>query len=154
MRQKRLVFLLLLVWMMVGMLAQVAAQQKGLVIVNKSVPVDSLSQSELQKIFTGKIQNWENNLKVKPVLLDPKSDLGKRFFDNLLEMSAREYNRIWLKTIFSGSSPRPLEMSTPEQVMEYVAQKDGGIGIIPAELAESELLENCKVLKIPADMMF
>ena len=122
------------------------AQDKGVFIVNRSVPVTSVTKKEIEKIYLGRMNAWEGKLKISSCILGPKTDLGDRFFDKVLKMSYRKYSKYWLKIVFSGSKPAPFEFQTAEDVINYVSQKDGGIGFIPESMAQS--LEGCKILKV------
>lgn len=121
-------------------------QEKGVFIVNSSVPVIAVTKKEVEKIYLGKMNVWEGKLKISPCLMDPKTDIGKRFFDDVLDMSYRKFSKYWLKVVFSGLRPAPPEFKNPEDVISYVSQRDGGIGFIPESMAKS--LEGCKILKV------
>ncbi|MCB0305645.1 MAG: hypothetical protein KDI38_17920 [Calditrichaeota bacterium] len=140
----RMTFLLGILLCMAGTMS--AQEEKGVFIVNESVPVESISKKDLEKIYLGKMKAWEGKLKISPCLMDEKTELGERFFDDVLDMSYRKFSGIWRKIVFSGSSPAPAEFKTSEEVIEYVSQHDGGMGFIPESMLEG--LEGCKVLKI------
>ncbi len=141
--------LLITFCLFLGVYSSLFAQEnadKGVFIVNASVPVESVSKKELEKIFLGKMQAWEGKLKVSPSIMHHKTDIGDRFFDDVLDMSYRKYNKHWLKIVFSGSNAAPPEFKTVEEIIAYVSQKDGGIGFVPASAAKD--LESCKVLTV------
>ncbi len=70
------------------------------VIVHKSR--SSLSETQIRRIFIGDMTTWPNGGKIK-VLINRKESISKEFFSKYLNMSAADFNNVWInKQIRSG----------------------------------------------------
>ena len=139
---------LAVLWVLLGMSFNVSAQEKGVLIVNNSVEITAISKKNLRKIYSGKSFVWENKLMIKPCMLAFANDVTERFLKKVLKTSERKYQKVWLRKVYSGSSPAPPVLKTPEEVIKYVSGNDGGIGIVPQSAAGE--LENCRIINIDA----
>lgn len=130
------------------------AQERGVIIANISVPVDSMTSAELRSIYLGKQLEWKNHLKIYPTILKPSEEISKYFFKKIVEMTYRKFRRQWLRKVFSGSNPAPPVFSSVEEVLKYIVNRDGAIGYIPLTSATAELLKNNKVIRIDGKLGF
>ena len=128
------------------------AGENGVIIVNKKVTKEAITKSEIQKIYLGKVALWNNDLKIRACIMTEKTEVGKKFFGTVLNMSAKKYKKHWIRQVFSGYGASPNVFGTAEEVIDYVSKNEGGIGFIPETKAKA--LKNCKVIKLDSKATF
>ncbi len=132
---KKLVLLLALAALSVGAPRATAQGAKYVVVVNPKNPIRRLSQSQLSRIYLGKLQGWEIEGKVEPVLvLDQKSGspLRAKFTQDVLRKSVSEADAYWRQEIYAGRNFPPLEQSEAE-ALAAVRGTVGGIAYVSAD---------------------
>jgi ABC-type phosphate transport system substrate-binding protein len=141
-------FALLLAIATISVAAPRAEAQSGkyVVIVNPSNPIRRLSQSQLSRIYLGKLQGWEIDGKIEPVVvLDQASGspLRAQFTQDVLHKSVTEADAYWRQEIYAGRSFPPLEQSEAE-ALAAVRSSVGGIAYVSA----SADLKGVKVVSV------
>jgi ABC-type phosphate transport system substrate-binding protein len=112
----------------------VAAQNRYVVVVNPANPIRRLSTTQLSKIYLGKLQGWDINGKIEPVVaLDQKSDSPLRvaFTERVLHRTMTEAESYWRQEIYAGRSFPPPENSEAE-ALSAVRTMIGGIAYVSA----------------------
>ena len=112
----------------------VAAQNRYVVVVNPANPIRRLSTTQLSKIYLGKLQGWDINGKIEPVIaVDQKSDSPLRvaFTERVLHRSMSEAESYWRQEIYAGRSFPPPENSEAE-ALTAVRTMLGGIAYVSA----------------------
>lgn len=138
--------------MLVVLVCCVPAQETGLlkdsdiaVIVNPGNPVDSISSTELRKIFSGGKQSWAGGQPVELFVRAPGARERDVLLNRVLRMSESEYKAFWVKKVYSGESQRePLALFSNGMQLEAVRAERGGIALISLQ----DLHQGVKVLKI------
>ena len=79
------------------------------VIVNKSVPVDSISAAALKDIYIGRTTYWPDGQSVSIAVLaegtgDGKTDLA---LNEVSGMDAGQFKTFWQRMVFSGRGKQP-----------------------------------------------
>ena len=123
-----------------------AQSGKYIVVVNPANPVRRLSTMQLTKIYLGKLQGWEINGKIEPVVaMDQKSDSPLRvsFTQSVLHRSMSEAESYWRQEIYAGRSFPPPE-HTEAEALAAVRTIPGGIAYVSA----SADLKGVKVVSI------
>ena len=143
---KKLVLLLALL-ALCGSAPRAAAQgMKYVVVVNPGNPIKRLNKSQLSRIYLGKLQGWDINGRIEPVLaLDLKtgSPLRDKFTQDVLRKSPTEAEAYWRQEIYAGRSFPPLEQSEIEALAQ-VRSAVGGIAYVSA----SADLKGVKVVSV------
>lgn len=129
---KKIALLLAVVALPLG--APRAAAQNGryVVIVNPANPIRRLSQTQLSRIYLGKIQGWDINGKIEPVVvLDQKAGtpLREKFTQEVLRKSPSEADAYWRQEIYAGRSFPPPEQSEID-ALTAVRGSVGGIAYV------------------------
>ena len=112
----------------------VSAQNRYVVVVNPANPIRRLSTTQLSKIYLGKLQGWDINGRIEPVIaLDQKSDSPLRvaFTERVLHRSMSEAESYWRQEIYAGRSFPPPENSETE-ALTTVRTMVGGIAYVSA----------------------
>jgi len=113
-----------------------AAAQGGkyVVIVNPSNPIKRLTQSQLSKIYLGKLQGWDINGRIEPVValdLPNSSPLRAKFTQDVLRKSESEAEAYWRQEIYAGRTFPPLEQ-TESDALTHVRTIVGSIAYVSA----------------------
>ncbi|WP_291633143.1 substrate-binding domain-containing protein [Clostridium sp.] len=117
--------------------AEILAYDGVGIIVNNSNNVNSLGTSQLKKIYTGNIVNWEQ-LKGESKMIVPVA------FKNVLNSVQQEFNKGIMDTpVKEQMSKNTQYVSSMEEMKNFVAQNKNAIGIIPGQWynKESKFLE-------------
>ena len=112
----------------------VAQTAKYVVIVNPRNPVTRLSQSQLSRIYLGKVHGWEMRGKIEPVValdLQTGSPLRDKFTQDVLRKSPSEAEAYWRQEIYAGRAFPPLEQSEADAIQQ-VRSSVGGIAYVSA----------------------
>lgn len=127
--------------------ASASAQSKVTVIVNPDVEVTEISQAEISRIYLGKKTFWDSGSRIAPSLLDEKSTLTESFLEESVRTTVRQYRAYWKRRLFSGQGTAPKTFVSTRQVVDYVANNPGAIGVVETSSTDNrvkiiELLDN------------
>ena len=123
----------------IATVSQATAQESVKIIVNPDVEVSSLSQAEIARIYLGKKTFWESGSRISPSLLNEKSELTKLFLEESVRKTVRQYRAYWKRRLFSGQGTAPKTFALSEQVVNYVADNPGAIGVVDASFADDRV---------------
>ncbi len=129
--------------MLIGTTTRSYAQEDYVAIVNSSVIEESLSKSELRRIYFGFSTQWKNFDKVKPAYL---SSEYPSFWESI-STSESKFKTFWTKRTFSGNGVAPREFDDSKLLIDYVAATKGALGIIPNSM-RSSIGPECKIIPI------
>ncbi len=102
-------------------------------IVNKTVAVDTLSKTDIKKIFLGKKITWENESEVKFVVLDLPA-VHDIFTKEYTRKTPSQFGRYWKKQVFTGKGSAPKSFNTEKEVIDFVANMEGAIGYVSSSV--------------------
>jgi ABC-type phosphate transport system substrate-binding protein len=119
------------------------------VIVHRGVPSEHVSIGDLRRIFTGKTRLWGNQERIQAVYLTPRHEKGAAILDEAAGMSARDFEKFWIKKTFSGDGTAPIALRSPEEIVDYVAKTPGAIGVVPGP--ETASIQGVKTVKLLTD---
>jgi ABC-type phosphate transport system substrate-binding protein len=131
---KKIALLLALATLSVAAPRAAAQSGKYVVIVNPANPIRRLSQSQLSRIYLGKLQGWEIDGKIEPVVvLDQKagSPIRAQFTQDVLRKTEAEAEAYWRQEVYAGRNFPPLEQSEAE-ALAAVRSSVGGIAYVSA----------------------
>lgn len=115
------------------------------VIVNPQNPVDSITSTELRKVFAGEKLSWNSNVPVFVVVRAPQARERDILLGHVLKMTESEYRQYWVKKVYSGEVPRePLALLSNGMQLEAVRAEKGGIALVNL----NDVREGVKVLKV------
>ena len=98
------------------------------IIANNGVPVDSLAQKDIEKIFLGKTAKWPDKSRVRFAVLD--GDVHKDFLKMHVKRTPSQFNTHWKKMMFTGKGSKPKTFSSEADLVKYVSETKGAIGYI------------------------
>jgi len=109
----------------------VARAQAGVtVIVHQSNAVDSITKAKVADLFLKRVTRWENGRAVIPVDQSEKSAARAAFTKDLLGKEVSWVKSYWQKMIFSGRATPPAELSSDNQVLDFIRANADAIGYV------------------------
>jgi len=127
-----------------SILAQ-SKQDDVAVIVNPQNQTESISSTDLRKIFAGEKRSWNSNIPVFVVVRAPQAHERDILLSHVLRMTESEYKQYWVKKVYSGEVPRePLALLSNGMQLEAVRADKGGIALINL----ADVKQGVKVLKV------
>jgi hypothetical protein len=115
------------------------------VIVNPQNPVESISSTDLRKVFAGEKLSWSSNLLVFTVVRAPQAYERDFLLNRILRMSESEYQQYWARKLYSGEVSRePLAIFSNGMQLEAIRVEKGGIALIKAQ----DVRPGVKVIKV------
>jgi hypothetical protein len=114
------------------------------IIVNVANPDSTLTKDQVSKLFLKKVSRGENGKKVLPVDLSRTSLVRQKFSQEIHGRKVAAVLAYWQSQVFSGRGVPPEEMSTDEEVLNYVRSNLGAIGYV----SSAAKLDKVKVVLI------
>ncbi|MBF0225453.1 MAG: substrate-binding domain-containing protein [Desulfobacterales bacterium] len=121
------------------------AYAEVIIICNKDVPANSLTFSEISKIFHCEKLFW-NNGKPAIVVIQKDKDIHKDFTKIYLKKTSFQYMNYFKKLIFTGKGQPPRSFAKEDELIDFVAKTSGCIGYISSESYEEN--ENIKIIDV------
>lgn len=119
------------------------AQSEFVVIANADVPLESIDKNTLKRVYNGFTTQWKNSTKIKPCYIQIKNEAFWKFIGT----SNANFQKFWTKRVFSGNGVSPVEHKSGADLIKYVNEIPGAIGILNAEDQKS-IGPNSKILPI------
>ncbi|WP_211342288.1 hypothetical protein [Litorilituus sediminis] len=98
------------------------------VIAHASVKEQTLTASQLRRIYTMRQLRWSDNSTITVFVLPSQHQLHQRFSKETLQIFPYQLNRIWHKLTYSGLGVAPIIVQTPQALIEAVNSTPGAIG--------------------------
>jgi ABC-type phosphate transport system substrate-binding protein len=110
------------------------AQETGLVVIRheKGAP-EQMNTAELKSVFRGERQRWSNGQKVHIALMKTNTEAGLQTCARLYNMSAEDLKKYWLALVFQGKAEAPSFFNNAAELIAYVNENPGAIGIMEYE---------------------
>lgn len=123
---RKTAFFLLAFWLV----AAGSARAETVVIVNRANALSSLSRTELEMIYFGKMKVFGNGETAMPADLPRESAVRQDFFENILGKAEESYRLYWVRMIFSGKGHPPVAVKSEDDAVKHVTNNRGGIAFI------------------------
>jgi ABC-type phosphate transport system substrate-binding protein len=138
-------FRLVLLWILLFCaLAAVSQQGDVAVVVNPVNPVNSMTMSELRKVFAGEKRSWANGQAVR-IFIRSYGTRERITLLKLLGMSESEYKQYWTAQVFRGEAQvEPVALPSNGMQKEAVATFPGAIVLV----AMPDVKPGMKVIKV------
>lgn len=143
----RLVSKIAFVFLFVFLLPSVSipAENTVLVIANKHFPSDSISLSDLKKVYLGK-KKHQGRYKLTPFDLKDNTAVKTAFIGKVMASTLGRYKAYWLKQQFREGNTPPRILHSTEDMLRAVRGERGAIGYLRKEDFKADL--KIKVLLI------
>jgi ABC-type phosphate transport system substrate-binding protein len=110
------------------------------VVVNKTNPIENLSQSQLRKILLGEVTQFPgvDHRKVVLVHRDPESEIYRQMLLRVLRMTPAEYQRYLLAIVFRGADPIMIKtLNSDDTAAKFVFNVPNALAVIAAAPASA-----------------
>ena len=114
------------------------------IIINQNNPTDSLTKSQISKLFLKKVTQWDSGYKVFPVDLTENNDARRDFSMKIHGKAVSAIKSYWQQQIFSGRSVPPPEKISDREIIEYISANANAIGYVSKDAD----INNVKVLNV------
>ncbi|MDA8017099.1 MAG: hypothetical protein MPN21_06570 [Thermoanaerobaculia bacterium] len=109
------------------------------VIVHADNPATSVDKDRLSKMFLKKIKRWQDSeAGVEAFDQLELSEVREAFTHSVHGKSVSAIKSYWQRMIFSGRDVPPEELESDLDVIEAVAEDEGGVGYVSSDAALSE----------------
>ncbi len=122
--------LILLLGLMTGS-AQYQGDQTPLFLVGNGTGLTQVKPAELRSLFRGERSVWSTGREVIIVLPGSRVEWTEKFSQQVLGMSRQKMQRFWLGLVFQGRASAPVFVDSAEEVISYVRDHPGAIGMVP-----------------------
>ncbi len=117
------------------------------IIVNPEVPDSNLIESQIAKIYLGKLKSYSNGQTIHAGDLPKRSAIRHDFYKRVVKKSERSMNRYWSKLKYTGKGKPPKQLGSNRDIIKWVARTDGAIGYIDSRYVKL-LKKSVKVVLI------
>lgn len=100
------------------------------IISNATADTDSLSVSQLRRIYSMRQIYWQNGTPIVVYVLASKSPLHQKFCKEQLRLFPYQLDRIWNRLTFSGYGVAPIEVASESELIKAVKSTKGAIGYV------------------------
>ncbi|ABW67800.1 hypothetical protein [Desulfosudis oleivorans] len=97
------------------------------VVANINVSDSSLTQTEIQNIYLGKKDKWNDNQKINFTAL-AGGPCHETFLKQHVGRSDFQFQNYWKKQIFTGQGQPPKSFASDAELIDYVSKTSGAIG--------------------------
>ena len=111
-------------------------QAEVAIIVNPSNN-SQISESEIQRIFLGKITNFPDGELAVPINQTEQAPATDEFNTDVLKKSSSQLKVYWSKVLFTGQGTPPKVVTSDEEVVKLVSTNPNLIGYIDSSMVTS-----------------
>ena len=115
----------------------------GVSIIVNSGNGAAINDSDISRIFLGKVKKFSTGDKITIINLKYKHETRNEFEKKVLNKSASQVKAYWSKLMFSGKGKPPKELPSDKDILAFVAANPGAI----AYIAEASVDDSVKVIK-------
>lgn len=101
-----------------------------LVIVNNTVPEQSISLKKLRAIFAMKLRFWEEDKPITVFVLAKDNATHAAFCKKILNIFPNQLESVWYRQVYTGTGQAPIEVTSEFELIERVKNTSGSIGYI------------------------
>jgi ABC-type phosphate transport system substrate-binding protein len=113
-------------------------QAEVAIIVNPSNN-SQISESEIQRIFLGKITNFPDGELAVPINQSEQAAATDEFNTDVLKKSSSQLKVYWSKVLFTGQGTPPKVVTSDEEVVKLVSANPNLIGYIDSSMVTSSV---------------
>jgi len=107
------------------------AQEKyQFVFLGNNIGETTMPLNNLINIFKAKNTSWKNNNPIIIVLPSSKSPNADKIANFIYKSNFTSVQKFWLSEVFQGRSKPPVFFDTDEEIIQYVKNNEGAIGVI------------------------
>ena len=105
------------------------------VVVNSKGAPSELTLSKVKSILKGEQQRWKDGAKITLAFMKTSTAVGENTAKRVFGMTAKELNKYFLAQVFQGKMSSPQFFESEEELLKYVKNNDGAIGVASSKNA-------------------
>lgn len=109
------------------------------VLVNRSVPEQTLSINNLRSIFSMRTRSWSDGSAIAVFILKDKQGTHNQFVRQSLRMAPHQLQRSWDRYRYTGTGQTPLELDNEQQMIQRISSTPGAIGYTSQEFQDAQV---------------
>jgi len=118
----------------------VAAEESSFaVIVNNEQSIQTLSVTDLKRIYQNKMVAWPDGGRIEALDLESENTTRSQFSRKIFNQSSNKVDRGYLRRALSGKGQPPRIFSSEEAVIAYVRSHPNAIGYVKASLVDDSI---------------
>jgi len=99
-------------------------------IVGNNIGTVTLKKNTLINVFRGRVTTWGNKKTVTVVLPSQKNGSAVLVAEVIYNTTLNGMQKFWLSLVFQGRANPPIFLDTDEEIIRYVQNNPGSIGVI------------------------
>lgn len=115
---------------MISLMSSVVLAEVAVVV--NTTNANSLANSDVSRIFLGKMKSFPDGSSTIPVNLESGSTVRGEFEEKALGKSSSQVKAYWSKQVFSGKGKPPKELASDADIIRFVSATPGAIGYVDA----------------------
>lgn len=108
------------------------------VIANASVAVDTLTISQLRRIYAIRYHHWPDNQQIHVFSYSSEQSIFQQFCQQKIAIFPYQLEKVWDKLLFSGMGVPPITVFSEQEMLNAVSKTPGAIGYL-SEMPASTL---------------
>ena len=113
-----------------GLLTALPAAAELVVVVNPKSGVDRLTRDDVINIFLGRYRQLPSGITAQPVDLPATQPEKALMYRLLVGKDLDQIASYWSRLVFSGRTSPPIQATSTEEVLRYVAANRGAVGYV------------------------
>lgn len=113
------------------LMAPMASAQDIVIIANPDVSLDSITPSDIKKIFLGKKADWGNGSKIT-FFTAGQRETHETLLKKFVKKTPSQYRIFWKKQAFTGKGKIPRSSGNDQEMVDLVISTKGAIGYVSA----------------------
>jgi ABC-type phosphate transport system substrate-binding protein len=107
-------------------------------VVNSSVPVQSVTRSFARAMFGMRVSQWPGDGDAKIFVLPDGHPLHAEFCKKVLDIFPYQLRLAWDRQVFSGTGQAPIEVASEEEMLARIASTPGAMGYLNKGKADAD----------------
>lgn len=126
----RLNLLIILLFILSNFTAAQGGQINDVLIVGNNIGTVTLKKNTLVNVFRGRVSAWDNKNTLTVVLPSQKNESAVLVAEVIYKTTLKGMQKFWLSLVFQGRANPPIFLDTDEEIIRYVQNNPGSIGVI------------------------
>lgn len=122
-----------------GLLASLPAAADLVVVVNPKSGVERLSRDEVINIFLGRYRQLPSGISAQPVDMPASQPEKSLMYRLLVGKDLDQIASYWSRLVFSGRTSPPVQATSTEELIRFVAANRGAVGYLDRSRVDSRL---------------
>lgn len=115
------------------------------IIGHPDIKAENIDTDNIRNLYLGERTSLPSGLHAEPINHVKGSPDREQFFSSVLSMNEKTHNRHWKRMQATRTTYQPIEVSSPEELLESIANTPGSIGYIDESLVDDSVKVLMKV---------